>query len=429
MNILNVPDFGGTWTWDGDLKLDTIITLANGFQMSLQAIITQTNGEALDWINFDLVKYSSDQPRDDHGRFSYSENADSVDEGHLSGEEIQAKIWDKAQSMTYIKSGQDPTAFAGAVKQAVSENILADMQNKGITFEELYKNEIQNGVGNPPNNPVSLPNALRFMASGQQFPESGTGKDYFIIAKTNDGGVTVLPSERFGILNNEPTTREAFAEAVNNDKYFINKPWAFLDSPEAKQLASEGKVSDLLASWANSANDSNLRSLAMQDVAVKTFGLKDTASWGYANSSISKSDVATEVSTNGKVYGAFLSAQYDATQKFLSDNKISSVEIYRGFTAQGSNIERLPFGDNVDVTTRPLSSWSTSENVASWFASPDNTPPEFADKTSVGAMFHSIVPASQILAFPITGIGCYGEDEVVLLGGTMKTDSSEWTGL
>jgi len=51
MNKMNVPDFGGTWTWDGDLNLDTMITLANGFQMSLQGIITQTNGDALKWVD------------------------------------------------------------------------------------------------------------------------------------------------------------------------------------------------------------------------------------------------------------------------------------------------------------------------------------------------------------------------------------------
>lgn len=372
----------------------------------------------------EIKKFSPDQPRDEHGRFSFTENEGSVDDNHLPSEHAQAMIWDKARSMTDVSQAQDPEGFAGGIKEAVAKNILTEMQGQGITFEELYKNEIEK----PPLDGLEKEQqeALKYILSDAKMPESGVGADYKIVIGSPGGGFTVFGGSRFNVDDNTPITREEFANLINSYPYFNNHNWAFMDSEDAKQVLSESKVSEYMKSWASSANDDNLTSLAMQEVAVKAFDLKDTASWDLSTT-VKSSDVADEVQSNGKVYEAFLFAQYTATQEFFRENNISSLEVYRGVVGLDPN-NPIPLGDNVEVTTRPLSSWTTNPDTANWFGSQDNVPAKFADKYNQGAIFHAIIPVSQVLSMPITGVGCYGENEVVLLGGTFTTDSEEWTG-
>jgi len=62
---------------------------------------------------------------------------------------------------------------------------------------------------------------------------------------------------------------------------------------------------------------------------------------------------------------------------------------------------------NVDVKTRPLSSFSTSPAVAEKFAG-----------GGTDVIFKTVVPVSRIFSTPITGLGTYFEREMVVLGGT-----------
>ena len=66
-----------------------------------------------------------------------------------------------------------------------------------------------------------------------------------------------------------------------------------------------------------------------------------------------------------------------------------------------------------EVVTRPLSSWSTDRLTADGFA--DMWRPR---TTAVSKVTMSrIVEAEDIIATPVTGVGCWGEEEVVLKGG------------
>lgn len=47
MKVLETPF--GVWRWEGDLTLETQITLENNRQVSFLHIVKQTNGDALDW--------------------------------------------------------------------------------------------------------------------------------------------------------------------------------------------------------------------------------------------------------------------------------------------------------------------------------------------------------------------------------------------
>lgn len=51
MNKINAPEYGGTWTWSGELTPETEITLANGKKVLYSRIIAMTNGEVLEWFD------------------------------------------------------------------------------------------------------------------------------------------------------------------------------------------------------------------------------------------------------------------------------------------------------------------------------------------------------------------------------------------
>lgn len=43
------PGLSGMWCWNGELDSDTVIYFEDGTTSTLSAIITATNGEALQW--------------------------------------------------------------------------------------------------------------------------------------------------------------------------------------------------------------------------------------------------------------------------------------------------------------------------------------------------------------------------------------------
>ena len=73
----------------------------------------------------------------------------------------------------------------------------------------------------------------------------------------------------------------------------------------------------------------------------------------------------------------------------------------------------MPIGFNETVKAQPMSSFSTAPTTAKSFIS--------AGQDTYGTMLSSNVPVERIIGCPRTGYGCYGENEVVVLGGTEKT--------
>jgi hypothetical protein len=63
MPKLSAPDYGGVWSWEGELLPSTIIRLSNGAEVSLSSIITQTNGDVLDWLEEQQIDTPDETPR------------------------------------------------------------------------------------------------------------------------------------------------------------------------------------------------------------------------------------------------------------------------------------------------------------------------------------------------------------------------------
>jgi hypothetical protein len=209
----------------------------------------------------------------------------------------------------------------------------------------------------------------------------------------------------------------------------------------AVQLREDG-VSNLVQQWAQTSNDGNATSLAMQESAAKEFGLTKTAGW-VNNQGESKAgshdpfawatpldeQVQNNLDKNGSMYQAFFRAQYDSTQAFFKANNIDAVPLFRGFdfAKAGSTMPDWANSENwgdkqdeygemnnrgtVDVPSRPMNAFATDENTAIDFANPEN---------GAGVVISGLVPVSQILSTSVTGFGCTGETEMVVLGGTNK---------
>jgi hypothetical protein len=149
------------------------------------------------------------------------------------------------------------------------------------------------------------------------------------------------------------------------------------------------------------------------------------------------SDLATrtqkEYDAKGDMYRGFLRAQYDNTQEYLKSEGITDVQVYRGFKFDGAESPSTVLPEWVDnhygyvpnpnprtddevlkpagpetVPLRPLSAFSYSMRTARSFSGGN------------GVIISGTVPASQVLSSAVTGMGCFGERELVLLGGSQR---------
>jgi hypothetical protein len=179
--------------------------------------------------------------------------------------------------------------------------------------------------------------------------------------------------------------------------------FAIVGTPEAKRVIAEVGTSRLIGEWAATSNDESTTSLAIQETAKNIFNLSDTADWISQDLGMPEL-IKNKLNNHGEVYSAFLTAQYEATQAYLSEQGIKEFVLYRGFTSK----EKVETG-YTDAVLRPLSSFSTSKTVAEEFALPGSF--------DYAYVIDMTVPAEDILSMPGLGYGCFYENEVVVLGG------------
>ena len=190
-------------------------------------------------------------------------------------------------------------------------------------------------------------------------------------------------------------------------------------NPEVRHESMFGDTNNELAAsfvldtWAKSSTDSNPFSLALQKAAEQEFGLTEPSNH-YRTDNLSKNpDGITEseykrLTSNAQFMNGLrkiLRAQYDDTQKALSDMDAKEVTVWRGIKDTGKVLGKDQVLTPAQVKTNPLSSFSISPDVASSFTS-----------EKLGAIIISKIPANDILSLSTTGIGCYNEREVVVLG-------------
>lgn len=189
---------------------------------------------------------------------------------------------------------------------------------------------------------------------------------------------------------------ERYAEIDSNLRAVYTTP------DEVRTAIARDVASKLVGKWAATSNDHDPLSLAIQEAAVDEFELTDYARWdelGFASEPL-MANVATIKQRHGDVLRAFVRAQHDETQRMFKAGGVDTVRLYRGFKFRDDVPDWWYADEPVTPELRPLSSFSTSRDVAFNFG-------DYVVEVDV--------PVDQILATPTTGVGCLGEEECVVI--------------
>lgn len=113
MPKLLAPEYGGVWSWEGELLPSTILKLSDGREVSLSSLITLTNGDVLEWLEEQEVEkhLAGQHDQSTHGNGNGSADSKSYDIGSYkkttsSTEALQAVI-DKTRFPASDGSGGD----------------------------------------------------------------------------------------------------------------------------------------------------------------------------------------------------------------------------------------------------------------------------------------------------------------------------------
>ena len=211
-----------------------------------------------------------------------------------------------------------------------------------------------------------------------------------------------------------------------DDRLLSAEQWEATRAARGEQLAAAGvevitadtyrreerekRVAASVALWAQTSNGLNPQALAMQDTAAELFGMDDYAEWPAYEDYPELRGQVEAVRVERRAYNeASLLAQYEATQDAFREQGITEVQLFRGFRVY-SDTPEWALGDRTDaLPLRPLSSFSSSEQVAGSFAR--------STDTDEGLIVSSVVPVERILATPRSGYGSLAEAEFVVLAG------------
>lgn len=223
-----------------------------------------------------------------------------------------------------------------------------------------------------------------------------------------------------------------------------------IDTPDGLREAKASIVSDIIHTWAISANNSNPVAMAIQHEARKMFGLDEAVGWygrvrgpreGLRLDSAVPIEQRAELGDlafddtpelspkQAEIISSVVKGIYDATQHYYKSKGITHVAIWRGM--KGTPEMVVPRGELAErrVSMRPLSSWTTNSNMAQMFSTTlastkrpgIDSPEEEQAIYDENLLMKAYVPVEQIFSNPLTGFGCLGEDEVVLLGRPTDT--------
>lgn len=394
----------GVWSWDGDLKPATVVTLDGGRKVSFQSLVTLTNGDALEIIeNEPVTKFRADQRRNRMGQFAPEGDGGgggiTLDSMESAGDVNGADFW-------YADS-------PAALKEEISAELARDMQDAGVAdfefeqaFQDIYGvdvNKMAEPAWTTPKKASEI-SVLSVDSDGNPFQRQ---LDYMIMDSR------MIEDFKGGYLKKNLSAAEARDVLAKLNVMEQSGTSNYLGFSEGKDLAVRNAVaSGLVRTWAESSNDETVMSHALQEAAKEKFGLQDSAEW----KSMTRAGFAKEVdyvkTVNANVLQTFVQLQYNNTQDHFANNNIKEVVLYRGLTGSRG----LATGTG-EVSLRPMSSWSTDINIATRFAQDSGT--------QKGTILRTTVNIKDILSTPFTGVGCLDEQEMVIKGGVRKVDYQE----
>lgn len=171
-------------------------------------------------------------------------------------------------------------------------------------------------------------------------------------------------------------------------------------------------VNRAIGQWAGTSNDTDYRSLSMQEAAARVFG-SELSGWQKDQLAEVKnydptSNKAKHIFENNHApyktpdaaADAFVKAMYKQTQDEFRKAGVKSITLYRG--ASNDFPSGIYVGNVLSVKSNALESWTTQKPIARVFG-------------------HNIikanVPVERIVGNATTGFGCLNEWEYVVIGG------------
>jgi N12 class adenine-specific DNA methylase len=211
-----------------------------------------------------------------------------------------------------------------------------------------------------------------------------------------------------------PAQRETVAKAEDID----------VGGPRMVRRLREAMAQDLVHQWAETSNDHSPWSLAVQQIIGTEFGIEDAHTWDVDEALQQGTDDLIE--RQGVMLRSFVHAQYALTQERLAQHGVDTLNLYRGMSWESPDeipdwARELKDGvtDSVEVPLRPASSFTANGETAVQFSGGmDGELDDEFEYGPVSLVVAAEVPRERILATPRTGVGCLGEWEFVVLGGT-----------
>lgn len=183
-------------------------------------------------------------------------------------------------------------------------------------------------------------------------------------------------------------------------------------------------VRGVIDTWANTSGDSEPVAVGVQkaiakelsgdvpglsEAGVDHLGQYETLFSGNRNpAELSRMRGIEETVANSSAIREVIRAKYNATQDYFEQQGIKELTLHRGFI----DTKGVKDSDSEELSLQPASSFSMNRKTAEMFAD---------DMSSrISGLVTVKVPVSRVLCTASTGMGCITEQEVVVLGGSIK---------
>ena len=263
-----------------------------------------------------------------------------------------------------------------------------------------------------------------------------------------------VPSEQVGrgvpldprviaLLNRDPEAKEPQWHGRGNDEPIVravdeDREQLLVEATGLEDEAGyDGLINATMLAWASTSSDQSPESLIMQQQAAELFGepvndylanqietYTESAQIESLNDFVDKWDrhfydgnrepeAQRRLGDWAEQRKTILQAMYDTTQQRLRDAGFGpedTITLYRGVKLPKYDYEFYNTGEQMLVHGNPLESWTVDAAMAGEFM-------RNVSRSQVGYLLAMEVPVERIFSTAFTGLGCWEEGEMVLLGG------------
>lgn len=179
------------------------------------------------------------------------------------------------------------------------------------------------------------------------------------------------------------------------------------------------KINNFIHQWAITSNDTDMRSLQIQQMATKIFGGElspfqiERISIALAREGADSvplsfySQTGMAVNSDDAVQ-TLLQTMYKNTQKELDKLGVDELLLFRGTEVPRAMFPNIAAGDIIELSDNALASWSSRLNTAKMFGD--------YDEQHTKVILKAVIPKGGIVGTPHTGFGCLDEFEYVIMG-------------